>query len=414
MKALFGFFSAAALLVFPSGVVVVDNASGLVALIVVLSGLITAATLKKRIFVLTREEKFFFFVMPLLLISAVITSIYNDTGLAKADRFSIFILAIPVYIFFKFNTIKEKYIWSGLVAGSFIVLTVALYQMFGPVQQRPHGSVNAILFGDLALLMGVMSLAGVGWFHQQGRWMVAIPFCAFIAGSAASALSMSRGGWLALPFLGLILAVYSTRYLSCKKIATILALTVLFIGIVYLVPQTGVQGRLTLSVDEVEQYLVSTDVNDPARSNSIGTRLELWKAAWLIFTDNPVAGVGWGNLQPASKVLVEEGLVNQRVLEFYHSHNQYLSALAKGGLLGFLSLSILLCFPMLVFLKYSQVKYNDEVNRMAVAGLILVAGFACFGFTEAILERSRGISFYSFYLGIFMALILQHRQNSNL
>ena len=415
MKNLYRIITPSALVIFPSCIVVVDDAGGLIGLIVVLAGLMTAITLNKQLFPLISEEKTIFVSVCLLFVSAVISAIYIDTNLARADRFYIFILVIPVYIYFKHNVVEEKHIWPGLVAGSFIAQIVAIYQVFGPLNlPRAIGSVHPILFGDMALIMGVMSLAGVGWWHQQRRWMAVVPYCAFVAGLGASALSLSRGGWVALPLLGLVLIWYSIRYLSCKKLVYVLTMTFLLIGAIYLIPQTRVQNHVELSIDNIDQYLNSTDANDPLRETSIGLRFEMWKAAWLIFSDHPVIGVGWGDYQLKTMELADEGLINRLVPKFYHPHNQYLSALAKGGVLGFLSMFSLLLFPGIIFYKYMHIKYKDEINRMALAGLLFVVGFACFSLTESILERSRTIIFYSYYLAVFMAMTLRQKQNKNL
>lgn len=415
MKNIIRIITPSALVIFPSCIVVVDKVGGLIAIIVVLAGLMTAITLNKQIFPLIPEEKTIFVSVCLLFTSAVISAIYIDTDLARADRFYRFILVIPIYLFFKHNVVEEKHIWPGLVAGSFIAQIVAIYQVFGPLNlPRAAGSVNPILFGDMALIMGVMSLAGVGWWRQQRRWMAVVPYCAFVAGLGASALSLSRGGWVALPLLGLVLIWYSIRYLSCKKLFYVLALTFLLVGAIYLVPQTRVHNRVELSINQVDQYLNSTDVHDPSRRTPIGIRFEMWKAAWMIFSDHPIIGVGWGDYQLKIKELVDEGLINRHVLVYYHPHNQYLSALAKGGVLGFLSMFSLFLFPGIIFYRYMHIKYKNEINRMALAGLLFVVGFACFSLTEAILERSRTIIFYSFYLAVFLAMILGQRQNKNL
>jgi len=48
---------------------------------------------------------------------------------------------------------------------------------------------------------------------------------------------------------------------------------------------------------------------------------------------------------------------------------------------------------------------EPEIQRAALAGLILITGFACFGLSEAIFERSRPANFYSFYLAVLLAMV---------
>ncbi len=405
MKNRLALFSAISLVIFPSTVVVVDTVAGLFAFIAALLGFFSLLKLKNPPNVVTMEEIIFFTSVTLLFVTAVITSVYTDTDLATASRFPNFILIIPLYAFLRFNTADEKYVWLGLVAGTFATLACALYQVIWLQLPRAGGSVSAVLFGNSALIMGTMALAGAGWFREQGKWMIIVPVLAFVAGLIGSALSQSRGGWVALPFLGLVLIWYARRYVSIKEIATMLALTLVIVGVIYILPQTGVQIRVNIALLDIEAYLNGHYSVDPSKISSTSVRFEMWKAAWLIFLDNPILGVGWGNYVVETKALIEQGIINQEASGYPHAHNQFLSALAKGGLLGFLAVAILLFYPLSIFLKYTHIKYQPEINRFALAGFIFILGFALFCLTDALLEKSRTIILFCFYVAVFMAMI---------
>ena len=410
MKVTANFISTSALILYPSSVLVVDHVSGAVFLIVLLAGLTTMFKRFSSLPPLTVQEKAFFIVVSLLFLTALITTYFNDTNLDRGDRFINLIMVIPVYVFFKCVDIKEKYLWSGLAIGTVAALIVGIYQVYGPIHQsRATGAVHQILFGDLSLLLGVMSLAGYTWFRQQKERLVLIPFLVFLAGILASVISLTRGSWLALPFLSLIFIWILSRHLSTKKIVTIFGLLSLVVAIIYLTPQTGVQKRVDETVSNIDRYIKSTNVDDPVRSNSTGSRFEMWQAAWLIFKDNPVVGVGWGNYTDKAMELVEQGILNKEIAEFSHPHNQFMSALAKGGLLAFIALILLFIFPAFIFFRSLRDDTNPQVQRFALAGLILVIGFASFSLSESIFERSRSITFFSFYLAVFMSIVLRNR-----
>jgi O-antigen ligase len=406
MKSTNEFIAASAVIIFPASVLVVDKVYGLVFLIVILLGFWQMVTYRKEVFPISKEEKMFFFSLCIVLVSVFITTLVNDTGLARADRFLALVLTIPAYYYFKKNIFNEKYIWMGLVVGAVIAGGVAVFQVFGPSHQwRATGVVHWIIFGDLALVMGVMSLAGIGWFQKQNKWVILFPVLAFIGGMVASALSLTRGGWIALPFLLLLLVWYSSKRLTLKSKVITYCLLMLMVGSIYFIPQTGVQQRMEQSMSIIERYSESKNVNDWVRHSSIGGRFEMWKAASLIFIDNPIVGVGWGNFAEKSREFVGQGLVNKSVGLVYHPHSQFFSALSKGGLFGFFAISILFFIPITIFYKSVRDKTEVMIQRQALAGLILVASFICFGLTEAILEKSRSIIFFSFYLSVFMAAI---------
>ena len=407
MKTVFNYLGLLALLIFPSTVLGMKNPSGAVYALIILSGVISIFLYHKTIFPVTNIEKKLFLSLSLFYLTALAVTLYLGTGISTADRFLAILLVIPSYIFFKNHPDDiEKYLWTGLVLGAFISLGVGLYQVFGPEQfLRAKGVTHPILFGDIALIMGAMSLAGISWFKKQNRWLVVLPIIAFIAGMLSSALSLSRGGWVALPLIGLLYFWYLTKYLTFKKVVVIVVLCFIGLSAIYLIPQTGVKKRVDVTMTNVNHYFNSESVNDRTRSTSIGTRFEMWKAAWILFKENPVVGVGWDQYIMEAKRLADKGLVSKSAYIFSHPHNEYLSTLAKGGLLSFIGLMILLLYPAYYFYRAIKKHTEPEVQRAALAGLILIAGFACFGLSEAIFERSRPTNFFSFYLAVLLAIV---------
>ena len=415
MNSINKFIAAAAVIIFPASVLGMDKLHGLVFIIIFLLGLWLLISDYKNIFPLLKEEKYFFFSLSIVMVTVIITTLVNNTDLARADRFMAPIMAIPMYLYFKRYLVDEKYLWIGLVLGALIAASVALYQVFWLEYKhwqtpRATGVVNPIIFGDLALLMGVISLAGMGWFKERKQWIVIIPAIAMAAGLLASGLSLVRGSWLTLPFLVLLLMWYASKRLKLKISLTGFSLMLLTIVSLYFLPQTGVQKRIALSWTNVDQYLDSQDVNDKVRQSSDGIRFEMWKAAWIIFKENPVVGGGWGDYMVKAQVLVDKGLVNKSAAISYHPHNQFLSALAKGGFQGFLAILMLFLFSAIIFYRSIGHSSAAETQRLALAGLILIVGFVGFSLTESILERSRSIIFFSFYLAALMALLQASRQ----
>ena len=399
------FIAASAVILFPASVLVMDNLHGLVYLIVVFLGIAHIFTNRKEVFPLTNEEKLFFFSLSFVMVTVIITTLVNDTNFARADRFLAPVLSISVYLFFKQYLKNEKYFWVGLVLGSIIAASTAVYQVFFGSNYRAAGTVNPIIFGDMALLMGAMSLIGIEWFKKQKHWLVLVPLVAFVCGILASALSLVRGGWIAIPFLVVLFIWYFWNRVKIKTILLGFSLLILMIGSIYLIPQTGVSRKIDTSITRTIEYFNSKNVNDRSRGTSIGSRLEMWRAAWIIFQESSIFGVGWGEYTKRVHNLIDLGVVNKSIARFYHPHNQFISALAKGGVLGFSAIVTLFLIPIVIFYRVINSTDRKEINLIAFAGLIFIVGFVCFSLTESILERSRSIIFFSFYLAATMALI---------
>ena len=73
-----------------------------------------------------------------------------------------------------------------------------------------------------------------------------------------------------------------------------------------------------------------------AVQTSSGQRLSLWTLGLQHFVQHPLQGVGVYRLQQANQAEAERGQsISAEVLAFGHAHNQYVEALATGGLIGF-------------------------------------------------------------------------------
>ena len=293
--------------------------------------------------------------------------------------------------------------------GVIVAAAIAFYDVsFGAFRDRyvgrAHGVSHPITFGNMSLLMGAMSLAGIGWFKkQQSPWYTLLPIVGALMGLLASFLSHARGGWVAIPVIAILLMWFYGKYVAKWKLGLGLMLLVLLLFSVYKVPQTGVANKLDVTVHNVQQYF-NTDISHISHGTSIGSRFEMWQASWTIFLENPVIGVGWGNYQEYAKILVEQGLRHRSAGDWPHPHNQFLSSLVSGGILGFIATVALFVVPIVIFYRViASRNHTDDAKRMALAGLILVVSFAIFNLSESFLERSRTVGFFVFYLAVCMA-----------
>ncbi len=358
-------------------------------------------------FTCAREEKIFFISLTLLTVTAVISGVVNDFDFARLDRLSLPMLAIPVYYFYRNNPVNEGALWIGLVGGAVGAGTVGLYQVLAVnAAERADGITNAIMFGDISLAMGLMSMAGSGWFVKQHRWGIIFPVLGLTLGLLASALSQARGGWLALPAAIALFIWISAKHISTARLLSALVLAAVAISVIYHTPQFKVKDRVELTITNWHSYLESDNTDDEVRISSLGIRLDMWKTSWYIFRESPLLGVGWGSYSSRAEKYVAQDMVIERVAAFPHPHNQFLSALAKGGLSGLLAVLLTFAIPLVMFYRLLvSDQASTEAKRFALAGLVFLFSFMAFALTEAVFERSRIMTFFAFYLVVFMALM---------
>ena len=135
----------------------------------------------------------------------------------------------------------------------------------------------------------------------------------------------------------------------------------------------------------------------------IGQRLEMWRAALLLFMKHPLLGVGTGGYQEATQQLVDAGRVAPDTARFDHPHNDYFDALANRGLMGLTALAALLGLPAWLFTRALR---GPGTLRMTagLGGLLVTVAFAIFGMTETVFIHSACITWYAMMASIFIAL----------
>ncbi len=83
-------------------------------------------------------------------------------------------------------------------------------------------------------------------------------------------------------------------------------------------------------------------------NTSSGFRLEMWKAAWLMTEDSKFLGVGEAQYHSNVVRLIEEGKVHKELNYFSAPHSQYFNSLSEQGMIGLLSLFLMMLIPLKV------------------------------------------------------------------
>lgn len=125
--------------------------------------------------------------------------------------------------------------------------------------------------------------------------------------------------------------------------------------------------------------------------NSIALKGNQWKASMLVIKDHYLFGVTAVDAQNElnnqySLLGFSEGVENA-----YNSHNQFLTTLLNGGIIGFL-----LLFIPLYLVLYRGIHKNDLIAVSFV--LLIILAFM----TESMLARHKGLIFYTGFLTILL------------
>ncbi len=289
--------------------------------------------------------------------------------------------------------------WGGLCLGTASAGLFAIVQVLVEGRLRAFGFMNPIQFGNIALLMSGLCLAGLGWARQQQKrlyWIWAIVLCATL-GIIASFLSGARGGWLALPFIALVLCIHLRDHLPRIIMCTTVVGGLLFFALLYSMPQTGIQERVSRGITEVGQYFDGKSV-----AGSVGLRFEMWRAASTMIDEK--LWVGWGEEGYVEPMLnrIDDEKTRKRVSAFTHVHNDMLDVTVKRGLLGLGALLLIYLIPLVLFVvEAARIKAQQlEARAFAVSGVILVVSVMLFGLTQAFFRHNSGVTMYVFLVAV--------------
>lgn len=289
---------------------------------------------------------------------------------------------------------KLDWFWYGVFLGTLGAALFAIYQRFYLHLERAGGYHLVIMFGDIAMALGLMSLAGVQRFAATRLRL--LPYFAFLLGIGASLLSESRGGWIALPLAAL---PFWRREWRLSRVALLCFVSAaVLLALAALSAEIGVGKRLTMITEELAQYRAGNV------DTSIGLRVEMWRGAWHMFLEHPIAGVGRAHFNTGLRELVARGELAAPVAGYYHAHNEFMHALATQGLLGVAALMALYAAPLHFFLR--RLRKPAANYPFAVAGVILVASTFLFGLTMVFFAHHVGAGFYAVMLAILCGICI--------
>lgn len=433
MPQLIRYVFAALIFLVPFTIIIADEVGSFSFFVLSISGIVYLFLPKGRCSIkeITTYEKLFFVVFVGYFLVACASYLFGDMatlGATKLGRYARFLLFIPLYLFFKELPPAHRIVLFGVTCGAIVAGLIAFNQVwwhfdlgFSPgiePHTRASGSVNYIAFGSYAFLMAIVSIVASEYYFEQQKFFVLFPISGFVMGMIASALSGTKGSWIALPLMALCWYWLSrnTNSRKIRQLSIVLfsGVTVIIIyGVHYAYVNSDISKHYTYEnsvLSRMERMfkegvqLEETGTYNP--NVGIGARLELWKAGWIAFKSSPLLGIGVGKFPEFANALVSEGMRAPIILKHNHLHNEYVMALAERGIVGFVALGAVFLIPFIKFVKV--VNSPCRLLRMiGLQGALIVVAFMHFALTEAIFDRTLPITLYVFFIAVLLAEVFK-------
>ena len=312
------------------------------------------------------ELKLSFFIFP------IIFSTLSKSFYAKADLntfFKIFILGCAVnsiiclshstYLFYQTNNTDVFYyitlsaIYHPGYLSMFINLAIAFIIYYLIENNSPGFSFSKFKYFVLLLFFFVMII---------------------LLSSKAGLISLA-----AIIFLSLLyISIYKKKYL--QALIYLIIIIPVFIGLLALFPYSVKRAEQT------QKSIMDKSYSNNKAEDGTSNRIQIWKASLSIIKENPLLGVGTGDV----KDKLMEKYKQNRLLSAYerklNAHNQFLQTTVAIGLIGLLILILGLLLPLFISIKEKQFLYTAFI-------ILIIINIS----VEAMFEVNAGVVFYAFF-----------------
>jgi len=312
-----------------------------------------------------------------------------------------FLLAPLIALAIYDNNLSIVQFLRSIKFGLILIGIIVLVQFFIWGYDRPSGMFNENVFSDLAVILFFLSI--VRFFEETKREQIFTSIAA-IFGVIAVVLSASRGSWLSfLVLIPVYFGIASSRFSkgNYKRSFGLIILTIVisigFTQIDLVKEKTAFAKKIGTAIDNAQSWS-----NDKSEFTSTSARLEMWKYGLLAAEDSPLFGHGYRN---ANEVVSNYAMqFKKEISMFTHLHNEYLTNLVSAGLVGLVSVIILLFAPLIVFVKKLR---SEEHYNYALMGVLLCVAYSTFGFTHIALGEENMNAFYVFFLSLLLPKMRQ-------
>lgn len=319
----------------------------------------------------------------------------------QLDLLSRYLLLIPILYMLSSIRLHSVVLWFCFALGTLSALWIIPAQYGGPLHDgRIYGYTGAIQFGNIALSLACFCLTALlSQLSQQqrSRPILLVSALGCLAGLILSLLSGSRGGWITLPAVLLILAYaylpkrHFRRGMIVLSLAAALSASLLW--------QTDtIQSRVNLAQHDIEQF-------EAGNSNtSIGARLAIWQANWTLIRQRPLSGWSFNQHEQALTKLVKNKQADAVVLNLANSHNNYIETWINLGLAGLLLQCSLLLYCFYGFIRHVHAP-APHTRAYAVCGSIIVTIYTLANLTQNMMERNNTLLFFLISVAVFWSQI---------
>jgi O-antigen ligase len=323
---------------------------------------------------------------------------------------------VGIILFKKFDNIR-KFVWFYMISLIGVIFyTLINHSQYGFDEETGHW-VMTPFYNDhtaygVVLAMFIPVMLGFSLNRNSTKSQRIFAFIAFLLLIVAVIFSYSRAAWISLVFA---LGVYALIWLRVKFswiAAVFVVLVILLFSFQHQIIDTLERNEQDSSTDFVEHiksiYNISTDASNLERINR-------WQAALRMFNERPFLGWGPGTYQflyaPFQRSK-EKTIISTNAGDMGNAHSEYIGPMAEQGILGLVSVLLIIVFSIITALKVYKKSENEEVKLLSVLMLLSLITYFIHGFLNNFLDTDKASVPVWGFLGIIVALDLYHSRKA--
>lgn len=299
--------------------------------------------------------------------------------------------------------LRMRLVWGGfsLTAIGLGLVCVVQHHVLGIDRAYGLNGGDSASIECATVLLGLALMALVQLLYaRRGSRLWLLHGAGLLLGMYGALLTQSRGPLLAfVPVFLLVLWLHARRTGQWRGSVWLAAAVVVGGALATVTLHGELMGRFAAIHQEIRTYDHHTDAD-----GSIRERLEMWRTAGRAFVEHPLLGVGIDQYDGYVQKEIAAGRSNVSIAHYNQPHNEYMRALATGGVPQFLALLAMFALPLYYFAR--RLRDPDEaVAGIACAGLAIVALYVLCALGDSVFYRVMSQSFFFFIvLGLAMRM----------
>lgn len=176
-------------------------------------------------------------------------------------------------------------------------------------------------------------------------------------------------------FIVVLIKFWSLKFLRNNKI---------IYGLIFLLLLGAI---ITISTPTLRKRVLNVNQNLSSYSG-VSFRMKIWDNAVEVYKHSPIYGYGFTKSQLQLNKQYHKVNFRRAILGNFNAHNQYIQTLLDSGIIGLISLLLMLFSPFLF------IRQNTNIKLFSI--LIIISLIS-----ESFLVRQNGIVFYCLFMSIF-------------